>query len=137
MPLAVRTLDTDCNMVCTADYTELCGAGNRLAVYVDSSAPSLDLNTCLNSVQLQATNPPVFNFDLEGHYVPAFPGAAVSVPGILGNFQLPSTPNIQILVVSILPFLLLTSRGSLLDDSEYRQEAPINLTRTVLPAVAD
>ena len=108
LPLAILAPDSDCNMACVANDAELCGAGNRLAVYVDSSQPPLNLETCLNSVQLQAIDPPVFNFDLEGHYIPASPGAPVSVPGILGNFQEPSS-TIQILVVSIHPFLLLTS----------------------------
>ena len=109
MPLAVLTPDTDCDMDCVANNTEICGAGNRLAVYVDTSQPPLDLQTCLNSVQLQSTDPPVFNFDLEGHYIPAFPGAPVSTPGILGNFQ--ESSGVQILVVSIAPFLLLRPLG--------------------------
>ena len=103
LPLAILAPDSDCNMVCVANDAELCGAGNRLAVYVDSSQPPLNLETCLNSVQLQSIDPPVFNFDLEGHYIPAFPGAPVSVPGILGNFQ--ESGGIQVIVVSIHPIL--------------------------------
>ncbi|PPR07633.1 hypothetical protein CVT26_001701 [Gymnopilus dilepis] len=97
MPLATVSPDTDCNMPCAADGTALCGAGNRLAVYVDTTAPALDLNTCLNSVQLQSTNPPIFNFDLEGRYIPAFPGAPVSVSAPLANFPKQGNPNFQIL----------------------------------------
>uniref|UniRef100_A0A8H7Y1Z5 Uncharacterized protein n=1 Tax=Psilocybe cubensis TaxID=181762 RepID=A0A8H7Y1Z5_PSICU len=80
-------------MVCNADNTQLCGAGNRLAVYVDSTAPALDLNTCLNNAQLQGGNVPQFKFTLEGRYVPAFPGAPVSVPGLLGNSPVPVGSN--------------------------------------------
>ncbi|KAF8878018.1 WSC domain-containing protein [Gymnopilus junonius] len=97
LPLATLSPDSDCNMVCLANSAELCGAGNRLAVYVDTTAPPLDLNTCLNSVQLQAISPPIFNFDLEGRYIPAFPGAPVSVPGLLANWPKQGDSNLQIL----------------------------------------
>lgn len=103
MPLAIPAPDSDCNMVCNADKTQLCGAGNRLAVYVDSSAPPLGLQTCLNNAQLQGGNVPQFKFTLEGRYVPAFPGAPVSVPGLLGNSPQPVGANglhLQVLTVS-------------------------------------
>ncbi|KDR71220.1 hypothetical protein GALMADRAFT_75173 [Galerina marginata CBS 339.88] len=104
MPLAVLTPDTDCNKVCNADTTELCGAGNRLAVYVDSSAPPLNTQTCLNSAQLQATT---FNFDLVAVFVPASQGAAVSPPVLLGNQEQAAHSGVattSILTVSLLRY---------------------------------
>lgn len=47
MALTDLVPDSDCNSICDADHTELCGAGNRLAVYEDTTAPPLDFGTCL------------------------------------------------------------------------------------------
>lgn len=53
-PSPVLVPDTDCNLVCTGDNTELCGAGNRLAIYEDTSVPALNLNGCLTCAQLRS-----------------------------------------------------------------------------------
>ncbi|KIM45686.1 hypothetical protein M413DRAFT_34556, partial [Hebeloma cylindrosporum] len=37
LPFGNSALDTECNIPCKANATELCGAGNRLAVYQDST----------------------------------------------------------------------------------------------------
>jgi hypothetical protein len=74
-------------MACIANNTELCGAGNRLAVYVDSTAPSLIPSTpCLGV--LRDTN-----FDLVAVFVPPSPGALVSAPVPLGSIELASQPE--------------------------------------------
>ncbi|KAF5310592.1 hypothetical protein D9619_008240 [Psilocybe cf. subviscida] len=53
-PSPVLVPDTDCNIACTGDNTEVCGAGNRLAVYQDTSAPALNLSACLTCSQLRS-----------------------------------------------------------------------------------
>lgn len=78
-------------MVCNADTTELCGAGNRLAVYVDSSAPAMNSKTCLSSAQLHGVSN---EFELVAAFVPAFPGAPVRDPLPLGNAELASHPEV-------------------------------------------
>ncbi|KDR71967.1 hypothetical protein GALMADRAFT_74419 [Galerina marginata CBS 339.88] len=87
MTLAVLTSDTDCNVVCAANNAELCGAGNRLAVYVDSSQPPLSLTQCLGLA---------FSFDIVAMFVPASPGAPVPAPMPMGSVELPA----QIEVIS-------------------------------------
>ncbi|KAF9560056.1 WSC-domain-containing protein [Agrocybe pediades] len=101
MPLATPAPESTCNMPCNANPKEICGAGNRLSLYVDTSAPALNLSTCLNGAQLQAGNVPEFNFDLEARFIPAFPGASVNTPVPLGNTAVPqaSSPNGLHLVV--------------------------------------
>ncbi|KAF8799941.1 WSC-domain-containing protein [Phlegmacium glaucopus] len=86
MALAVLTPDTDCAMTCVANDMELCGAGNRLAIYVDSTAPPITLSACLG-----LGNP--FNFDLVAVFVPPSPGAQVSAPVQLGSIELPAHPG--------------------------------------------
>ena len=56
MPLVSPSSDSECNMICKADGLELCGSGNRLAVYEDTDAVSLPSTGCLNSDQLHAIN---------------------------------------------------------------------------------
>lgn len=56
MARAVPAPDTDCNSVCDGDKTELCGAGNRLAVYQDTDAPPFTLQSCLTGPQLHVFN---------------------------------------------------------------------------------
>ncbi|KAH9479037.1 WSC domain-containing protein [Psilocybe cubensis] len=66
MSLVSPLPDSQCNMVCVADSTELCGAGNVLAVYQDTTATPLDQNTCLSLGILfpGAGGVPDFNFNL-------------------------------------------------------------------------
>jgi len=42
-----RFPDSQCNMVCTGNSSEFCGAGNRLQVYLDTSAPAPDPSVCV------------------------------------------------------------------------------------------
>jgi len=81
MALAVLTPDTDCDIPCVANTTELCGAGNRLAVYVQTTAPPITPTACLG-----LGNP--FTFDLVAMFVPASLGASVSAPVLLGSIEL-------------------------------------------------
>ena len=97
MALAVLTPDTDCDMPCVANTTELCGAGNRLAIYVQTTAPPITPTACLG-----LGNP--FNFDLVAVFVPASPGASVSAPVLLGSIELAAEeeqPSTLVLGVSI------------------------------------
>ncbi|PPQ96884.1 hypothetical protein CVT26_005864 [Gymnopilus dilepis] len=84
MPLAISTPNSDCNMPCTGDATEICGAGNRLAVYQDSTAPPLDVQTCLTNAQLHASGSGRFQFNLAA--LPVDGGASQ----VVGNYELPA-----------------------------------------------
>ncbi|KAF8872484.1 hypothetical protein CPB84DRAFT_1799523 [Gymnopilus junonius] len=86
MALAVLTPDTDCNTPCVANNAELCGAGNRLTVYVDSTAPPITLTACLG-----LGNPFVFN--LVATFLPTSPGAPVSAPLVIGGDLLDTQPE--------------------------------------------
>jgi len=44
-----RFPDSQCNMVCTGNSAEFCGAGNRLQVYLDTSAPAPNTSACVSS----------------------------------------------------------------------------------------
>ncbi|KAF9477666.1 WSC-domain-containing protein [Pholiota conissans] len=54
MEIVTLTPDTDCNMACNADPTEICGAGNRLAVYQDTTATPPGAQTCLTNSQIHS-----------------------------------------------------------------------------------
>jgi len=47
MPYGRSFSNSSCNMPCQADGLELCGAGNRLALYQDSDATPLDPAACI------------------------------------------------------------------------------------------
>jgi hypothetical protein len=63
MALVIPAPDLDCNTPCQADATELCGSGNRLAVYQDTSVSAPDFQTCLTNRQFVAKTG--FRFDLQ------------------------------------------------------------------------
>lgn len=110
MALAVLTPDTDCNTPCVANTTELCGAGNRLAMYVDTTAPPITQTACLG-----LGNP--FTFDLVAMFVPASPGAPVSAPIELGSIELaamPEQPSTLVLGVSFFPSLHIVVESNLI-----------------------
>ncbi|PPQ90243.1 hypothetical protein CVT25_013002 [Psilocybe cyanescens] len=81
MPLAVSTPDSDCNMVCNADNTELCGAGNRLAVYQDTSLPNVNFQQCLADSDLHSTG----GFPFIMFAVPSAGGSQVQI----GTIEVP------------------------------------------------
>ena len=91
--------NTDCNKVCVADATELCGAGNRLAVYEDTSAPPPNPQTCLTNFQLSLLT-------LFLQWVPSSGGTAAQLTGIFitGNdsvVSLTTAQNTAALTVSV------------------------------------
>ncbi|KAH9484852.1 WSC domain-containing protein [Psilocybe cubensis] len=47
MPYGQLMSDSDCSFTCPGDNTELCGAGNRMLVYQDSTATPPSPNTCI------------------------------------------------------------------------------------------
>ncbi|KAF8993372.1 WSC domain-containing protein [Cyathus striatus] len=47
MPYGQLVDDSQCNMVCSGDSTEFCGAGSRLALYQDNSATPPNPSTCI------------------------------------------------------------------------------------------
>jgi len=86
MPSGKLFDDGSCNMPCEADMLEHCGAGNRLALYQDSSATPLDPQACILSRQQS------FEFQLQ----------AVARQGPLNGFQIWAkrlTPEYSILSV--------------------------------------
>jgi len=92
MPAPINAPDSDCNMICIANNTELCGAGNRLAVYEDISVTPLSSGACLDSSQLHGTT---FNFGLS---------TVSESPARLANNELAAHPGqatIQITTVGI------------------------------------
>jgi hypothetical protein len=89
LPFPALAPDTDCNTVCTGDNTELCGAGNRLAVYVDTSVPDDGMFwSCLTCYELHrgTTNGTLtFNLTAQPLASAAFP---IETPTSLAPFQL-------------------------------------------------
>ncbi|KAF8890280.1 WSC domain-containing protein [Gymnopilus junonius] len=81
MPLVLPAPDSDCNLACNSDNKELCGAGNRLTVYQDTTAQPLNAQVCLTTTQLHSSNE-AFAFNLQA--VPVTGGA----PQIVGNYEL-------------------------------------------------
>ncbi|PPQ76090.1 hypothetical protein CVT24_003662 [Panaeolus cyanescens] len=68
--------DSDCNKVCVGDATELCGTGNRLAVYQDTTATPPNTQTCLHNFQL-----PLIRVTLQ--WVPTTGGTASQITGLV------------------------------------------------------
>ncbi|PPQ82515.1 hypothetical protein CVT26_013009 [Gymnopilus dilepis] len=81
MSMVAPAPDSDCNMVCNADSTELCGAGNRLAVYQDTTATPIPTTQCLTTAILfpGAGGVPDFNFNLQ-----MVPSSGGGTPTLLG-----------------------------------------------------
>ncbi|KAF8961438.1 WSC domain-containing protein [Flammula alnicola] len=98
MPLVIPAPDSDCNSPCLADPTELCGAGNRLAVYQDTSATAPDPQQCLTNSQFTSTTQP-FSFNIQ-----AVPTPSGGSPVSIGALELPATvgqPSWYILSTSL------------------------------------
>lgn len=47
MPYGALAPSSECSFPCPGDATELCGAGNRMVVYTDSSATPPSTSTCI------------------------------------------------------------------------------------------
>ncbi|KAF5325139.1 hypothetical protein D9619_009963 [Psilocybe cf. subviscida] len=93
MPLVINTPNSQCNMPCQNDNTEVCGAGNRLAVYQDTSATPPAAGVCLTNVaQFNNPNSP-YMFNLTAVPIPG--GGVGSQVGIFNlgvdKFQGPYT----------------------------------------------
>ncbi|KAF9477667.1 WSC-domain-containing protein [Pholiota conissans] len=84
MEIVTLAPDSECNMPCQADGTEICGAGNRLVVYQDTTATPPSTQQCLTNSQLYSTS---YAFTL--HAVPIQGG--VTYP--LGSFELSAVGN--------------------------------------------
>lgn len=77
MEIVTLTPDSECNMACQADPTEVCGAGNRLVVYLDTTATPPNPQKCLPNSQIHS-----ITFGLQA--VPIQGGT----PFVLGAFEL-------------------------------------------------
>lgn len=98
LPFGDRASDTECNIPCNANTAELCGAGNRLAVYQDSSAIPISPDTCISGRGF-------FNFQLQA--VPVNSAGEALVGGVTKqiyavtlNFNFEDTVEYTILSVS-------------------------------------
>ncbi|KAF9459878.1 WSC domain-containing protein [Collybia nuda] len=66
MPFGEKRPDSECFMTCTGDPAELCGAGNRLALYADSVATPPSPTSC---VGLRAPGSPFFARSIDASFV--------------------------------------------------------------------
>jgi hypothetical protein len=104
LPYGDPAPDAQCNKPCVADTSELCGAGNRLAVYQDSSATPISPDTCI-------TGRSFFNFHLQAVPVNSAGGALVGgvtrqIYAVTLNFNLENTVQYTILSVSHSSFVI-------------------------------
>jgi len=106
LPYGDLAPDAECNIPCKANTAELCGAGNRLAVYQDSSAIPISPDKCI-------TGRGFFNFQLQA--VPVNSAGGLLVGGVTKqiyavtlNFNLQDTVQYTILSVSISKFKLVS-----------------------------
>ena len=102
MALVIPAPNSDCNAPCQADATELCGSGNRLAVYQDMSVSPPDFQTCLTNQQFVSSTG--FRFDLQAVPRGGSVGSITS-PTQIGTLELPAhvgAPSYFILSVSLL-----------------------------------
>lgn len=80
MEIVTLAPDSECNMACQADPTEICGGGGRLVVYSDTTATPPNPQQCLTNSQIH-----LIVFILQA--VPIQGGT----PFALGAFELPAT----------------------------------------------
>ncbi|KDR70761.1 hypothetical protein GALMADRAFT_1346310 [Galerina marginata CBS 339.88] len=105
MSLVSPLPDSQCNMVCNADSTEICGSANILAVYQDTSAAPLSPTQCLSNAILfpGAGGVPDFNFNLQ--MVPSSSGGSPILLGaIFSGMTIPV--NQQLFELSVIVFSL-------------------------------
>lgn len=109
MPLVIPAPDSDCNAPCQADATELCGSGNRLAVYQDTSVSSPGFQTCLPNQRLVSNNEN-FRFHMQALPLGGSVGP-ITNPVLIGTLELAAqagAPSFFLLSVSLIfPLLFL------------------------------
>ncbi|KAF8961440.1 WSC domain-containing protein [Flammula alnicola] len=106
MPLVIPAPDSDCNSPCLADPTELCGAGNRLAIYQDTTATPPNPQQCLTNSQFTSTTQP-FSFDLQ-----AVPTPGGGAPVQIGALELAATSGAP-------SYFLLSTQGIATESHTY------------------
>jgi hypothetical protein len=104
LPFGDHAPDPECNIPCNANTAELCGAGNRLAVYQDSSAIPISPDTCI-------TGRGFFNFQLQAVPVDSVGealagGVTKQIYAVTLNFNFEDTVEYTILSVSDVKFEL-------------------------------
>lgn len=112
MPLVVPAPDSDCNTPCQADVTELCGSGNRLAVYQDTSVSPPGLQTCLPNQRLVSSISD-FRFHMEALPLGGSVGT-ITNPVLIGTLELAARagePSFFLLSVSLIFSLLFLDVG--------------------------
>ena len=101
MALVIPAPDSDCSTPCQADDTELCGSGNRLAVYQDITKEIPSVSTCLANERVTNVNQS-FKFDLQ-----ASPNPNGGTPIQIGALEFTAhagAPSYFILSVRIISF---------------------------------
>ena len=98
LPYGDLAPDTECNIPCKANTAEFCGAGNRLAVYQDSSAIPISPDKCI-------TGQGFFDFQLQAVLVNStgeilVGGVTKQIYAVTLNFNLQDTVQNTILSVS-------------------------------------
>jgi len=101
MALVIPAPDLDCSTPCQADATELCGSGNRLAVYQDITWEAPSLSTCLTNQKFTNVNQP-FKFNLQAVLTPNG-GRSIQI-GALEFTARAGAPSYFILSVSTISF---------------------------------
>lgn len=98
LPYGTPAPDTDCNIPCKANTSELCGAGNRIAVYQNVNGTPLDSNACI--VGRDFTNFHLQAVPVTGSPPSAVPGGPIrQVYAVTLNFNGNNAPQYTILSV--------------------------------------
>jgi len=102
MPLVIPAPDSDCNAPCQADATELCGSGNRLAVYQDTGVSPPSFQTCLPNARIVGNSG--FRFHMQALPLGGSVGPLTN-PVLIGTLELAAqagAPSFFLLSVSLI-----------------------------------
>ena len=104
MPLVIPAPDSDCNTPCQADATELCGSGNRLAVYQDTGVSPPGFQTCLPNPRIVGTGLSGFRFHMQAVPLSGSVGP-LTHPALIASLELAAqagAPSFFLLSVSLI-----------------------------------
>ncbi|KIM38445.1 hypothetical protein M413DRAFT_30263 [Hebeloma cylindrosporum] len=110
MPLVIPAPDSDCNTPCQADATELCGSGNRLAVYQGTSVSPPNFLACLSNQRLVSNNAG-FRFHMQALPLGGSAGP-ITNPTLIGTLELVAQAGAP-------SFFLLSTNGTATENVKY------------------